>query len=188
MQASSLFIQPADAQPEPPPREVVERVLRRRGVIGEPLDRRRFAAGDGLLAEIGFTGCSVAVKLEPAADDDQDYCHLVMLGPYPQTQPFTGENTVKPRCPECGERLIDWQRLIEDWQGEGTEPSWSCPRCRSRTRASRLRWRRHAAFGRLLIEIRHVFPAEAVPHDALLEALEKATGVAWDYAWAGSSA
>ena len=147
----------------------------------------RFAAGSGLLGQIGFTGCSVAVKFEPASKEDRDYCHLALLGPYPTPRPFTGSNTVNPRCPECGTRLADWQALIDLWRQRGSEPSWVCPSCATETPASGLRWRRHAAFGRLLVEIRHVFPAEAAPHDTLLEALRRATGVRWSYAWAGSS-
>lgn len=187
MQASSLFIQPADPRAEPPSRAAIARVLQQLGVIGEALAAQRFRAGPGLLEQIGFTGCSVAVKFAPDTPADLDYCHVVLLGPYPVARPFTGENTVKPRCPGCGTRLNDWAELIADWRRHGSEPDWTCPRCRTRTPAGDLRWRRHAAFGRLLIEVRHVFPAEAAPHDALLHALGEATARDWDYAWAASS-
>lgn len=187
MRATSLYLQPVDPRRDPPAPASVEAVLRRLGVLGEPLEGQRYLAGPHLLEQIGFTGCSVAVKLEPEGPEDRDFCHLVLLGPYPRPRPFVGDNNVRPRCPACGARAVDWQGLIRTWREEDTEPRWNCPACRTTTPAGRLRWRRHAAFGRLLIEVRHVFPAEAAPHDGLLRALREATDRDWDYAWAGSS-
>jgi hypothetical protein len=52
-------------------------------------------------------------------------------------------------------------------------------------RPCELDWRQHALCGRLLIELRNVFPGEAAPSDTLLRELRLATGSDWRFAWAG---
>ena len=44
-----------------------------------------------------------------------------------------------------------------------------------------MNWRKSAGFARQFIEIFNVYPNEAVPADALLSALQQASGVTWKY-------
>jgi hypothetical protein len=57
----------------------------------------------------------------------------------------------------------------------GCDRSWSI---------HELDWRAHAISGRVLIELRNVFPGEASPSDLLLKCLQEQSGEPWRYAWA----
>ncbi|NIP72715.1 MAG: hypothetical protein GWO16_06610 [Gammaproteobacteria bacterium] len=58
----------------------------------------------------------------------------------------------------------------------------ACPECVAALAG--LDWRRAAGVARLFIEIEGVYPHEAAPSAPLLEALRRASGVAWDYFYA----
>lgn len=185
--SGSLYLYPADTWQTPPLTEAVLDALRALDMLGEPYDDSRWLAGDGLMQQVIFTGCSPYLEFTPPTDGSKDFCHLGLAGPFAIPRLFTGPNTLNPRCPSCKNRVIDWRPLAETYHA-APETTWTCAHCSAAQRIDRLRWRHHAAFGRLFVEIRHVFPAEGMPSDELLMALEQTTGKAWSYAWAAPSA
>lgn len=182
----SLFLAPARPRPEPPASDAVLAVLRDLALIGEPYRADRWLAGDGLLRHITFAGCSPHLQFRPPPQGGDDFCHLALLGPFAAPRLYTGHNTLNPRCPACKTRVADWRPLADAFAADPWR-DWCCPACGAQQGIETLRWRHHAAFGRLLVEIHGVFPAEGMPSDELLAALQQGTGVAWDYGWAASS-
>jgi hypothetical protein len=185
--SGSLFLHPSDPWSEPPDSADVLAVLADLDILGAPHGPQTWLAGDGLLRHITFAGCSPYLEFTPPADGGSRFCHLALLGPFDAPRLFTGPHTLKPRCAACKTRVEEWQPLAAAYAADPAAP-WQCPSCGARMGIEDLRWRRHAVFGRLLVEIRSVFPAEGLPSDLLLAALEKATGVSWDYGWAASTA
>lgn len=184
--SSSLYLHPTDPWQTPPAAAPVLAALSRLALIGAPHGPDSFLAGDGLLRHVTFAGCSPYLEFTPPADGGSHFCHVALLGPFPAPRMFTGPNTVNPRCPACKTRVADWQPLAEAY-ATAPQADWRCPSCGLAQRIDALRWRHHAAFGRVLVEIHSVFPAEGVPSDELLVALAEATDQPWDYGWAASS-
>lgn len=184
--SGSLFIFPKDPWAEPPAIEPVLKVLADKQLTAEPWRENTFLAGDGVFRHITFAGCSPHLEFSPPADGGRNFCHLGLLGPYDSPRMITGPNTLKPRCPQCRHRVADWRPLAEQWQSNPRQ-HWTCPECGSTSLLTAMRWRQHAVFGRLLIEIHSVFPGEAVPGDQLMAHLREVSGIDWDYGWAGSA-
>lgn len=184
----SLYLSPPDPWQAPPERDAVLAVLRAQQLIGEPHDAHSWLAGERLLRHVTFAGCSPYLEFTPPADGGRNFCHVSLLGPFDAPRLYTGPNTLKPRCPACKTRVADWQPLADSYRAAPAAP-WVCPSCDASQPIDALRWRQHAAFGRLFVEIRSVFPAEGVPGDELLSALGATTGGQdWQFAWAASSA
>lgn len=184
--SGSLYLHPQNPWQTPPPAAAVVAVLRDLALLGPAHGADTWLAGDGLLRQITFAGCSPHLVLEPPADGSDDFCHLALLGPFASPRLYTGPNTLNPRCPACKTRVTDWRPLAAHYATAPQDP-WRCPACHGTQRIDALRWRHHAAFGRLLVALRGVFPAEGMPSDELLLALAAGTGMTWDYAWAASS-
>ena len=119
--------------------------------------------------------------MEAPADGSRRFCHVALHGPFETPRLVTGPNTVKPRCPHCRARFDDWRERLDDWRSGKTA---TCTRCGETWPAYALDWREHAIGGRVLVELRNVFPGEATPSDLLLRRLGEATGMPWRYAWA----
>lgn len=179
---TSLFLAPCDPLAAPAPGEATA-TLAELAVIGEPLGPARFAAGAGFSRHVVYAGCSPHLVMEPPEDGSLAFCHVALHGPYPAPRLVTGPNTVRPRCPACRSRFDDWRDQVSAWTACDTEVA--CRRCGTHSPLHALDWRGHALCGRVLIELRNVFPGEASPSDQLLGELERRTGVAWRYAWAG---
>jgi hypothetical protein len=177
----SLYLFPRQPHAEPPPRDAVQAALARLGLIAGPLAGGGFAVGEAFLQLVTFAGCSPHLAFTPPAPGSRDFCHVELLGPYPAARMFTGTHTTGPRCPHCGARLRAWQATRDAW---ASGSAWPCPACGRTAAVEAWRWRRQAAFGRLLVAVRQVFPSEGVPSDRLLATLARATGTAWEYAWA----
>ncbi len=173
---------PEDAPDLAPVLGVIEALQIAGKPLTEALDKRVFHAGDGFVREVIFAGCSPHLRFEPTHTDDRDFCHLVLHGPLPAPRLFTGSRTGWPRCPSCRTRL-------DDWRVRATAPlsAQPCPACEVTCRAIDLDWRKQTAIGRLLVELRNVFPGEATPSDRLLSVLREATGSDWRYGWAAMS-
>ena len=180
-QPTSLYLAPRDANCAPP-RETVIQALADLEIIGEPLDTERYAAGAGFTRHVVFAGCSPHLIMQPPADGSLRFCHVAVHGPYAAPRLVTGPNTVKPRCPHCRARFDDWRQRLATWQG-GHERA-RCAACGSESLPTALDWRDHAVAGRLLVELRNVFPGEATPSDRLMHELAQCTATAWRYAWA----
>lgn len=181
----SLYLHPANPWNAPPEAAVLH-ALDQLGMLGAPYGDHAWLAGDGLLRHITFAGCSPHLEFTPPADGSAQFCHVLLNGPFDQPRVYTGPNTLNPRCPACKTRASDWRPLVAAFAADPAAP-WTCPACGAEQGIETLRWRQHAVFGRLLVEIRSVFPAEGVPSDGLLAALEKHTGMSWQYGWAASS-
>jgi hypothetical protein len=184
--SGSLYLFPKDPWSTPPATALVLTTLRELTLVDQMHGQNSWLAGNGLLRHITFAGCSPHLEFTPPADGGNDFCHLSLLGPFELPRLFTGPNTLNPRCPACKSRVPDWRPLAETFRRDPCEP-WHCPACGAEQGIDSLRWRHHAACGRLLVEIHSVFPAEGMPSDELLEALEQASGMPWDYGWAASS-
>jgi hypothetical protein len=174
----SLFLHPVDAGASCP-RDLLVDTLRRLGMIDAAWAGagNAYLVGHGFLQLITFMGCSPRVELEPPAGGDTDFCHIVVHaldGP----RLLAGTNTRPPRCPACRKVIaIDVASLLRDRPGRPVV----CNHCHARHSLDGLGWRRDAGFGRLFVEIRSVFPGEAVPVDRLVNALAGTTGCHWDY-------
>jgi len=177
---SSLYLAPVDAACAPKVDDVVA-VLRRLGVIADELGPGLYAAGDGFSRHVVYAGCSPYLVMEPPEKGSLQFCHVALHGPYAEPRLVTGANTVKPRCPACRARFEDWREHLRAWQAGGTA---DCGNCGSRWHPYQLDWRNHAISGRVLVELRNVFPGEASPSDVLLHGLADAAGIDWHYAWA----
>jgi hypothetical protein len=182
MSTTSLFLVPDDPGLAPELR-CIEAVLQDLHVIAAPLAPRRFAAGEGFPRHVIFAGCSPHLVMQPADDGDLAFCHVALHGPFAAPRLVTGPNTVKPRCPHCRRRFDDWRNRLPTWNGPAATAV--CDGCGTVQAPVRLDWRQHAVGGRVLIELRNVFPAEAMPSDTLLQRLHAATGTGWQYGWAG---
>lgn len=183
---ASLYLFPIDARTPAPPTALVRQALHDLALIGEPLNQAAFAVGPQFTRHIVFAGCSPQLVYTASRPDDLNFCHLAILGPYKKVRLITGPLTRRPRCPKCGERAAAWQELESAWQAGGEGARAACTACGRESLILAWRWQRQAVFGRLLLAVRGVFPSEAVPSEALLDALSRTTGRAWDYGWAAT--
>ncbi|MCB1798529.1 MAG: hypothetical protein KDI67_06570 [Gammaproteobacteria bacterium] len=181
MSLSSLYLAPDDPQ-SAPDLDGPTVVLQDLGLIGRPLAPKIYSAGEGFSRHVIYAGCSPFLAMQPSHDGSLQFCHVALHGPYAQPRLVTGPGTARPRCPTCRARLTDWREQLEQWQAGTTRPL--CPGCGRSWSAHELDWRAHAISGRVLIELRNVFPGEASPSDLLLQRLEGQTGTPWRYAWA----
>ncbi len=146
------------------------------GLLGDPLDEAAvvFRVGERFLQLISFLGCSPYLQLDPPADGGDDFCHLAILGPFATPRLLYGEDTRPPRCPSCGAAMRAWREEI-------SSGNVGCRECGTRHPLERIEWRKHAGYGRLFVEIRNIFPGEAVPVDELLTRLQDLGCGEWGY-------
>lgn len=178
MSSGSLFLHPSDAEAACPRDDLVE-VLAQAGLIGAAHAGRQndFLVGDRFLQLITFMGCSPHIELDPPDGSDDDFCH-VLIHVYAAPRLLVGTNTRPPRCPACRKRIdIEVTSLRRD---RSVKPV-ACNHCGAHHPVAALQWRRDAGFSRLFVEIRSVFPGEAVPVESLFQALAATTGCQWDY-------
>ena len=181
MSLTSLYVSPLDPYLAPD-RARVRAVLSDLAVIAQALDEGRFAAGEGFRRHVIFAGCSPHLAMAPPTEGSRQFCHVAIHGPLATPRLVTGPNTVKPRCPQCHERLADWSEQRDRWAATGQ--SFRCRSCGASEQPCAFDWRKQAACARFLVELRNVFPGEAAPSDRLLETLHEATSHPWHYAWA----
>lgn len=182
----SLYLFPKNAFSDPPEPSIILDILTKIRLLGKALGENRFLTGDSFFRYVSFTGCSPSLQLEPPEDGSDNFTHISLAGPFSQPRLVTTKHHSRPRCPHCGKRIIDWKSKIVDWQKDAAE-EYLCTECNQSTAVAMLDWRRYAACGRLLVEIRQVFPGEAMPGDSLMTKLEKTTGCEWRYGWADSN-
>jgi len=180
-QLTSLYLAPTSPD-SAPDKHAVQQVLSDLDIIADPLGPAIYTAGVGFSRHVIYAGCSPFLVMQPPEDGSRQFCHVVMHGTFAQPKLVTGPNTVKPRCPACRERFADWRERLAEWQA-GSEPA-HCDSCGKVSLPADLDWRGHAISGRVLIELRNVFPGEASPSDLLMQRLETGTGEEWRYAWA----
>ena len=82
-------------------------------------------------------------------------------------------------CPRCRKPEPHWKPALQAWQQGKQGPEWECQSCGFRGSLSDLVFRKSAGFGRTFLEIRGIYPSEAVPGSVLLDTLASLTGGPW---------
>lgn len=189
MAAHKLLLHPSDHRCPSVSVELLSGRLQAIGLIAQPVklgDSRFYPTGENFLQLITFLGCSPAIELDPpsdpalieAASAAGRFCH-VFLSCTDELQFRTDAKTQPPRCPQCRTPERSWQEKIKAWQNDGTNISWQCPDCGFTGSLTDLAFRRTAGFGRTFVEIRGIYPSEAIPVEALMSALRALTGGDW---------
>lgn len=177
----SLFVFPTDPN-KSCSLDILESALHELAMIGAPIARqarlRVFHADSGFAQQVVFAGCSPHLRFEPQHEGDLQFCHVALHGPFEEARLIIAQHPGKPRCPHCRAVLADWPARIA-----GAAPS-PCSGCGRPLQASALDWRQGAAVGRVLVELRNVFPGEATPSDRMLATLQRHSGMPWRHAWA----
>jgi hypothetical protein len=173
MNSGYLILHPGISQP-PGTGQLVS-ALKETGLIGQPQERGEssYLAGPKFLRLVTFLGCSPSIRLEPVNENDRDYCHIQLLGPYRRPRLMLGKNTRAPRCPHCRYEFSD--REHEDLS------ALSCPGCGETIPLESLNWREQGGAGRYFLRISGVFPGEAVPSDELLSVLKGVCDSEWGW-------
>lgn len=161
----------------------IEQVLMQVGLIGTAWGdstQRRYLIGEHFLQLVTFLGCAPAIELEPPANGHAEFVHVGISDISPVSRFMVDTQDVLPRCPHCRKRYEDWQSAIQAWR---IDPAYltQCPACHKSLSPMELDWRQSAGFGHFFISIFNIYPREAIPTEALLLALNKATDQGWDY-------
>ena len=178
MSVGSLFLHPADAGLQVSLDRLTS-YLQQTGFSGEPIAGLQDATtiGDRFLQLVTFMGCSPHIELQPRWPGDEDFCHI-RLHRFPEPVLLVGSNTRPPRCPGC--RKAAGKDPVA-FTGLHADAGVTCANCGETHRFTALDWRRSAGLASIFVEVRSVFPGEAVPVDALLNGLAKETGGSWRY-------
>ncbi len=160
------------------------------GFAGEAVhleDATIYPTGEQFLQLLTFLGCSPAIELDLPEDagtraqacDTGQVCHI-RIDRSGDTLRFRADSRqAPPRCPACRQPVADWENCIEAWRSNPADNGWRCSHCDHRGRVFDLNFRKSAGFGHTFIEIWGIHPGEAVPVDALLDALEELGGCRW---------
>lgn len=116
---------------------------------------------------------------EPPEDGSDRYCHVI-LHQHQQVRLYTGQQTAPPRCPSCRHRIADWKTDADNWLKQ-PDQSWNCPACDACHSPATLDWRQSVGASQILVEIKNIFPGEAVPVDSLMNTLKALSGEKWRY-------
>jgi hypothetical protein len=187
--AYKLILLPADPLCPPVNCEQLAGELQAIGLIGAPValaDDVFYPTGDNFLQLVSFLGCSPTIELDPPADlttlvsasATGKFCHLFL--DCTASLAFRADSQCPPpRCPECRQPVVDWQTAIEAWKQNTARSDWICANCGFTGQLTGLQFRKAAGFGRTFIEIRGIYPSEAVPTEALLGTLQRLTNKPW---------
>ncbi len=148
------------------------------GLAGEPMDTDHYTAGDRFFDHIAFMGCAPNIRFA-AEPDKEEFSHL-RIHTYEHITAMVGEHTRAPNCPQC-RAAFDYKKTMLDTLD--SDSRWQCPQCQHTDAPWQYHWRKGAGFARVFIEITDIYPKEAIPQTALLEALRDATGTAWRYCY-----
>ena len=145
----------------------------------QPTSSNTALCGEDFAQLVTFMGCSPHLVFEQPEDGSDKYCHVIFHA-YQNIRLFTGQQTAPPRCPTCRYRMADWKNDAEQWLQQPEHP-WKCPECGQQHAPANLDWRQSGGAGRLLVEIKNIFPGEAVPVDRLMKSLETLSGEKWRF-------
>ncbi|MDX2457706.1 MAG: hypothetical protein QNL87_09380 [Gammaproteobacteria bacterium] len=189
MAAYKLILLPADPLCPLVNCEQLAGELQAIGLVRAPValeDNVFYPTGDNFLQLVSFLGCSPMIELDPPADRTTlltasaagKFCHLFLN--CTETLAFRADSQCPPpRCPDCRQPVADWQTAIESWKKNTAQSDWICTHCGFAGQLTALQFRKAAGFGRTFIEIRGIYPSEAVPTDALLDTLQRLTNGPW---------
>lgn len=145
-----------------------------------------YPTGGDFLQLVTFLGCAPAIELDPPADPQTlasasasgQFCH-VFLECAEQARLRADPRTPAPRCVQCKAPLADWPALLSKAIRQPGSTGWSCRGCGASGNLEQLQFRKTAAVARCWVEIRGIYPSEAVPGDALLQCLHDLGGGDW---------
>ena len=189
MAAHKLILLPADPACPAVNTDRLATELQAIGLIGASRnlgDDSFYPTGEHFLQLITFLGCSPMIELEPPSDPARlatdsangTFCHVFLSSS--ETLRFRSDpRTPAPRCPACRAPLADWQSRLQAWQNHPANSDWHCQQCGYKGDITGLRFRKTAGFGRSFVEIRGIYPSEAVPGEALLSTLGDLTRGDW---------
>jgi hypothetical protein len=181
--SASLVLHVRDPAYVPASMADLEQVLLQVGLIGKAWGdgaQHRYLIGGHFLQLVTFLGCAPAIELEPPANGDAEFCHVGISEISPVSRFMADSQGVLSRCPHCRKRYEDWQSAIQYWHTDSAYQT-QCPACRKSLSPMELDWCQSAGFGHFFISIFNIYPREAIPTEALLLALRKATNQTWDY-------
>lgn len=189
MSAPKLLLHPADPDTAAVPEGRLAQELQAIGLIAgqRQLENAVFyPVGEHFLQLVTFLGCSPAIEIDPP-DDPQElerasaagrFCHIFIDSG--ERLRFRGDShTRTPRCPGCRSPEPEWRARLQSWQAGKHGPDWTCQDCGFSGHLGDLVFRKTAGFSRTFLEIRGIYPAEAVPGAALLDTLAALTGNSW---------
>jgi hypothetical protein len=187
--AHKLILLPADPGCPAVSIEQLATTLQSIGLIGPAAyvnNETFYPAGERFLQLVSFLGCSPAIELDPPDDPVTlaldsaagKFCHVFLSST--ETLRFrSAPGAPPPRCPACHAPLAHWQTLLQAWQANPADGDWLCEHCGHTGRITALGFGKSAGFGRSFVEIRGIYPSEAVPGETLLKALQSLTGGDW---------
>jgi hypothetical protein len=186
-----LLLHPADPQYPAVATDVLAECLQSIGLIGEPVRLRAetiYPVGEQFLQLITFLGCSPRIELELPSDvesqeagsKDGRFCHVSLTSNDGDLQFRADKHGTEPRCPLCRKPDPQWRDRLHAWQADRHQLHWACTLCNYTGQITDLNFRKSAGFGRNFIEIRGVYPSEAIPGTALLASLQALTGCNWN--------
>ncbi|MEN8205392.1 MAG: hypothetical protein ABFS24_05185 [Pseudomonadota bacterium] len=189
MAAHKLILLPTDPACPPVNTDRLAVKLQAIGLIGLPREvnnGRFYPTGEHFLQLVTFLGCSPMIELGPPSDPEilaadsaaGKFCH-VFLSSFETLRFRSDPRSPAPRCPACHTPLTDWPSLLQAWQSNLANGDWRCAHCEHTGHISGLVFRKSAGFGRTFVEIRGIYPSEAVPGDALLNSLKSLTHGDW---------
>ncbi len=191
MATHKLLLHPADPQCPAVETDVLAKRLQSIGLIGEPVRLKAetiYPVGEQFLQLITFLGCSPMIELDLPSDAesreagsrDGRFCHVSLTSSSGNLQYRADEHRTEPRCPQCRKPDPQWQEWLQTWQADRQQLHWACTFCDYTGLITDLNFRKSAGFGRNFIEIRGVYPSEAIPGEALLASLQALSGCNWN--------
>lgn len=189
MAAYKLILLPTEPQCPPLDCAQLASELQAMQLIGQPvaLDNGVFyPTGEQFLQHISFLGCSPMIELEPPSDPATlpadsaagKFCH-VFLHSSTSLCLRADKQCPAPRCPQCRQPFSGWRTTFSTYQQNPTLTDWNCSGCGFNGQLTDLSFRKAAGIGHTFIEIRGIYPSEAVPTDALLKRLQRLSGGPW---------
>lgn len=171
---TSLIIHPDESNWLPESPEKIAALLRDTGLIADRLqtEEQCYLVGNKFLELVTFLGCSPNIKLTPEHELDK-YC-FVRLITNDRITVLTGKHTHPPRCPHC-------KKPEKNWPDRITATALKCSSCGQSSSPWLYNWRKSAGFGRFFIELTEIYPNEAIPQPALLDALRQQSATSWNY-------
>ncbi len=193
MPAHKLILLPADPHATLDDCGKLAAGLQAIGLIGAPgaCDGNEFyPTGDDFLQLVSFLGCAPNIELEPPADNatlaaalaNGSFCFVRLL--CTDILHFRGDPQARaPRCPQCSEPVADWETHLRQWRENPAALQWSCTSCGYHGELPDWSLHKNAGFGQVFVEISGIYPSEAIPGPALLQALQTLTGGHWQYVY-----
>ena len=177
MSAYSLFLYPTREAEPPTGQEQVIHHLADIGLIKGFSQRKSLEPGEKLLEYINFLGCS------PTLHSGELECRI-RVHHFTTAQAMGGQSIGTLRFPRCRHLIANPSATV---MSINTDAGWVCPECGNAGTFHQINWRRSAGFASLFVEIRSIFPREALPNELLLGRLQLLIPGDWAWFYSASS-